>query len=192
MNARILLATLALLLAAPAGVIAQESMWSRVVNMDTAGDWTVMPERPRPQVVESGGQPFPQALRVRATQLANQWDKQATSPTGGDIAQGDTVMVMVLARAEQPAEGGSRLPARLQLTSAPYTGLIDVTFNITGEWKAYCMSGVAQQAFPESGSNVALHLATANHTLDIGPVFVFNFGQNYELSRLPPCPESLS
>jgi hypothetical protein len=184
--------TLALtLLALPAGAVrAQEDdVWSHVINMETAGYWSVMPERPRVQIVDVEGQAFAQAFRARGRSSANPWDVQASSPSGGAIAQGDTVMVMLFARAEQAAEGGSRLPMRLQLSGAPYTSLLDANFQLTDQWKQYCASGVAAQDFPDERTNVSLHLATGQQVIDLGPVFVFDFGQNFDAANLPHCPE---
>jgi hypothetical protein len=157
--------------------------------METAGFWTVTPERPRMQIIDVQGQPFAQAFRARGRSGANPWDVQANSPSGGAIAQGDTVMVMIFARAEEAAEGGSRLPMRLQLSGAPYTSLFDATFQLTDQWKQYCASGVAAQDFPDGRTNVSLHLATGQQVLDLGPVFVFDFGQNFDSANLPHCPD---
>lgn len=179
----------AALLLLPASIAqAQEDPWSRVINMETAGNWGLNPERPRPQLVDTQHPSFAQALRVRGRNGTNPWDATASTPTGGDIAQGDTIMVMLFARAEQPAEGGTRLPLRIQLTGAPYTGALDASFNLTTDWHAYCASAVASQDFREEVSALQLHLATGQSVIDLGPVFVFNFGQNYDQANLPRCP----
>ena len=188
----------ALLFAAPAsGQSAQEAsglaqpqddVWSHVINMSTAGSWDFNPApHPRPALVATQGQSFQQALRVTAHHSANPWDMQATSSTGGNIARGDTVLVMVFVRAQQAADGGSHLPVRLQLKAAPYTALVESTFDLSDQWKQLCMAGVAAQDFPKDGSTVALHLATGDQVVDLGPVFVFDFGQNYDQGRLPHC-----
>ncbi|MEJ0060105.1 MAG: hypothetical protein WDM79_11235 [Terricaulis sp.] len=179
------------LLALPVGaaLAQQDDPWSHVMNMETAGFWAVMPERPRVQVVDVQGQAFAQAFRVRGRRGANPWDVQANSPSGGDIHRGDTVMVMVFARAEQAAEGGSTMPMRLQLSGAPYSSVFDASFQLTDQWKQYCGSGVATQDFGDGVTNVSLQLATGEQVIDLGPVFVFNFGQNFDSANLPHCPD---
>lgn len=78
---------------------------------------------------------------------------------------------------------------RLQIKAAPYTALFQTTMALSDQFKAFCGSGVAQQDFP-ADSSVVVHLATGAQTVDLGPVFVFNFGANYDLARVPHCPGS--
>ena len=187
-----MLASLVAAALAPASAFGQaaggDDPWTHVINMASAGAWNVNPvPHPRPALVNTQGQSFTQALRVQTHHSANQWDMQATSPTGGNIARGDTVLIMIFARAQTAATGGSRLPARLQIQTAPYTALVESSFDLTDQWKQLCMSAVAAQDFPKDGSTVALHLATADQVIDLGPVFVFDFGQNYDPGRVPHC-----
>lgn len=192
MNWRLFAAAfVALLMAAPSGRAQEEAegIWRHQINRGTTASWTVSPERPSPRVVEAAGVPGGGALRVRARRGANPWDVQATSPAGGDIAAGDVVLLAFYARAEQAPEGGSRLPVRLQLAGAPYTSLVEGTKTIGAEWRQYCLSGVAAQAFRGELTNVSVHLATADQVVDLGPVFVFNFGAGFDRSQLPDCSE---
>lgn len=184
-------AVAALLMAAPSGRAQEEAdgLWSHLINRGTTASWTVTPERPAPRVVEADGVPGGGALRVRARRGANPWDVQATSPAGGDISAGDIVLVSFYARAEQAAEGGSRLAVRLQLAGAPYTALLEGTKNIGAEWRQYCLSGMAAQEFRADLTNVSLHLATGDQVIDLGPVFVFNLGGDFDRSQLPDCSE---
>jgi len=190
MNWRLLAAAVAaLLMAAPSAQAQADDLWSHLINRGTTASWTVSPERPAPRVIEASGVPGGGALRVRARRSANPWDIQATSPAGGDIAAGDVVLVAFYARAEQAPEGGSRLPVRLQLAGAPYTSLLDGTKSIGAEWRQYCLSGVAAEDFRGDLTNVSVHLATGDQTVDLGPVFVFNLGHDFDQRQLPNCSE---
>ena len=184
-------ALVALLTTAPSARAQEEAdgLWSHLINRGTTTSWTVSPERPSPRVVDASGAPGGNALRVRARRGANPWDVQATSPAGGDIAAGDVVLLAFYARAEQAAEGGSRLPVRLQLAGAPYTSLLDGTKTIGTEWRQYCLSGVAAQAFRGDLTNVSIHLGAADQVVDLGPVFVFNLGAEFDRNQLPDCSE---
>mgnify|MGYP003693835515 CR=1 FL=1 len=94
-------------------------------------------------------------------------------------------MLNYYARAEEPAEGGSSLTARIQLAGAPYTSVLDMTSKISGEWKSYCALPRRQRrALPEKKSSVSIHLATAKQVIDLGPVLVFNFGKGYDTKKL--------
>jgi hypothetical protein len=163
-------------------------IWTRTINNDTNGVWHVQPDKPKPKDVKADGIPGNMALRVKASKGHNPWDVQASSPiNGGEIKQGDVLMVMIYLRAEKPAEGGSNLAVRLQLSGAPYTSTMDFSSAISGEWKSYCAHRVAAIDMPAGKGNVSIHLASAEQTIDLGPVFVFNFGKGYDESSLKGC-----
>jgi hypothetical protein len=163
-------------------------IWTKTINNDTNGVWHVQPDKPKPKDVKAPGIPGDMALRVKASKGVNPWAVQATSPIkGGDIKAGDVIMVMAYLRAEQPAEGGSNLSLRVQLAGAPYTSTMDFNAQLTGEWKSYCAHRVATAEMPAGKSNVNVHLATAQQVIDLGPVFVFNFGPGFDRSKLKGC-----
>ena len=122
---------------------------------------------------------------MKATKGANPWDMQASSPVNRPINEGDVIMLMYYARAAEPAEGGSTLSARIQATAAPWTATMDMTSRITGEWQSYCGHRVATATLPKS--SVSIHLATARQVIELGPVFVFNFGKGYPTNQLKGC-----
>lgn len=167
---------------------AQElDIWTKTINNDTNGVWNVQPDKPKSKDVKAPGIPGEMALRVKGRLGANPWDVQAASPIAGAIAAGDVIMVMAYLRAEQPAEGGSKISLRVQLSGAPYTSTMDFTAPITTEWKSYCAHRVATAQMPAGGSNVNVHLATAPQVIDLGPVFVFNFGPGFDRTKLKGC-----
>jgi hypothetical protein len=172
---------------APVAVAAEFDIWTKTINNDTNGVWHVQPDKPKPKDVKAAGIPGEMALRVKARQGANPWDVQANSPVGGAIAAGDVVMLMAYLRADQPAEGGSKLTLRLQLAGAPYTPTMDFTAPITAEWKSYCAHRVAAADMPAGKGNVNVHLATAEQVVELGPVFVFNFGPGFDRTKLKGC-----
>jgi hypothetical protein len=180
-----LVAAALLLPAAPAA--SQDEIWTHTINNETNGVWHVMPDRPRPRTVGAPDHLGGAALRVRGRASSDPWAVQAQSPTGGQINQGDVIMVVYYARAEQAAEGGSVLPALVQLADAPYTSALTWNERITGEWSEYCEHGVASATMPAGHANVSIHLATANQVIDLGPVFVFNFGPDFDPANLPRC-----
>jgi len=165
---------------------AEEDIASRLINKDTNGTWRFQPEVPKAKHIKA---PVPgdYAFRVKATKGANPWDVQASSPVAGAINEGDVIMLNYFVRAEEPAEGGSTITARIQLAAAPYTSVLDMTSKISGEWKSYCAFRVANLSIPEKKSSVSIHLATAKQVIDLGPVLVFNFGKGYDTKKLGFC-----
>jgi hypothetical protein len=167
---------------------AEEDIWTKTINNDTNGVWSIQPDKPKPKDVPAPGVPGEMGLRVKARKGANPWDVQASSQiNGGAINKGDVVMLMVYARAEQPAAGGSNLSLRIQLSAAPYTSTMDFATPISGEWKSYCAHRIASIEVPAKKGNVSIHLATAEQVIDLGPVFVFNFGPGYDEKKLKGC-----
>jgi hypothetical protein len=169
---------------------AEEDLMSKMINKDTNGTWNIQPDKPKPKhyrVDEAAGVPGGYAFRVKARKGANPWDVQASSPVAGAIEQGDVIMLMYYARAEQPAEGGSKLTARIQLAGPPYSSVLDFTAPIDAEWKSYCAFRVAGAAIGAKNSSVSIHLATAEQVIDLGPVLVFNFGKDYDQKKLAFC-----
>jgi hypothetical protein len=167
--------------------IAQEDIWSKTINNDTNGSWNVQPDKPKAKVFKVDDQRIDHAVRIKATKGANPWDVQASSPIQGAINEGDVIMLMYYARAAEPAEGGSSLTARVQINAAPYTSTMEMTSAISGEWKNYCAHRVATANVPEKSGNVSIHLATAKQVIELGPVFVFNFGKGYNRAKLKGC-----
>ena len=167
--------------------VAEENIWAHTINNDTNGVWNMQPEKPKAKVVKVEDERIQHAFRIKATKGANPWDVQASSPVAGAINQGDVIMLMYFARAAEPAEGGSSLTARVQLSGAPYTSAMDMTSKISEEWTSYCAHRMATTTLPEKKSNVSIHLATARQVIELGPVFVFNFGKGYDQNRLKGC-----
>lgn len=169
---------------------AAEDIWSKTINNDTNGTWSFQPEKPKAKyfaVEPAGTVAGDHAFRVKATKGNNPWDQQASSPVAGAINEGDVIMLMYYARAAEPAEGGSRLTARIQLNAEPYTSVMDMTSDITTEWKQHCAHRVASGTLGEKKGNVSIHLATAKQVIELGPVFVFNFGKDYDRKTLKGC-----
>jgi len=162
-------------------------IWTKTINNESNGAWYIQPDKPKAKYFEVKGIPGEHAFRIKANKGANPWDVQASSPVQGAINEGDAIMLVYYARAAEPAEGGSSLTARVQLAGAPYTSTLDFTSPITGEWKSYCAHRVATATLPEKKGSVSIHLATARQVIELGPVFVFNFGKGFDRTKLKDC-----
>lgn len=165
--------------------VADEDIWAKTINNDSNGVWNIQPDKPKPKYFEVDGIPGGHAFRIKAHKGANPWDVQASSPVNGAINEGDVVMLMYYARAAEPAEGGSTLAARIQANAAPWTATMDMSSKITAEWASYCAHRVASATLPKS--SVSIHLASARQVIELGPVFVFNFGKGYDQRNLKGC-----
>lgn len=164
-----------------------EDLMGRMINKDTNGSWYFQPEKPKAKHFKVPELPGGYAFRVKASKGVNPWDVQASSPVGGAINEGDVIMLMYYARAEQAAEGGSKLTARIQLAGPPYSSVLDFTAPLDGEWKSHCAFRTAAASIGEKKASVSIHLATAEQVIDLGPVLVFNFGKGYDTKKLAFC-----
>src|SRR5262245_23194468 len=189
MNKKMMWLGLSLGLAVGTLARAEEDLASKMINRDTNGSWYFQPEKPKAKhfKVDETVVPGGFAFRVKAHKGNNPWDVQASSPVAGAIQEGDVIMLMYYARAEAPAEGGSKLTARIQLAGPPYSSVLDTTAPITGDWKSYCAFRVSTASIDEKKSSVSIHLATAQQIIDLGPVMVFNFGKGYDQKKLAFC-----
>jgi hypothetical protein len=167
--------------------IAEEDIWSRTINNDSNGTLNVLPDKPKAKYFAVEGIPGGHAFRIKAAKGVNPWDVQASSPIQGAINEGDVIMLLYYARAAEPAVNGSSLTARIQMGAPPWTSVLDMTSAISGEWKSYCAHRVATASLAEKKSSVSIHLATAKQVIELGPVFVFNFGKDYDRAKLKVC-----
>ena len=163
--------------------VAEEDIASKMINKDTNDAWYVQPDKPKAKHIKADV-PGEYAFRIKAHKGVNPWDVQASSPIAGAIHEGDVILLNYFARAVEPAEGGSSLTARIQLAGPPYSSILEMTSKISGEWKNYCAFRVASASIDEKRSSVSIHLATAKQVVELGPVLVFNFGKDYDKSKL--------
>ncbi|WP_332677541.1 hypothetical protein [Brevundimonas sp.] len=191
MRKTLLAVTAALMLSAapaPVAVMAQDDdIVQRIINSPPVDSWQVLgvSRAPRPQRAE--GVLGERAIRVAAQRAEQPWTMAAQMPIRGEIKRGDTILLAVWARLETPPEGRqtSRLPLRVQQAAAPYAAIAQDTGEVGPEWKMIYASGVAQQDFAGGQTNLSVHLATDNQTVDLGPALVLNFGQDYDAAKLP-------
>lgn len=133
-------------------------------------------------VVGGGG------IRVEVAAASEQpWSVAAQQPISGKIAKGDTLLLAFWAKAES-VDGGPAAAtisgARIQQSSAPYDAAMQGSVKIGGEWAMHTVPGKAAIDIPAGGGNISLHLASARQTVVLGPVFVLDFGPDYDLSKL--------
>lgn len=158
-----------------------------IINNPPVESWQVNGVQTAPRPHRAQGVLGERAITVAARQSQQPWATSAQMTIRGEIKQGDTVLLAVWARLATPAAGEttSRLPIRIQQSAAPYGAIADDVGQIGPDWKMVYASGVAQQDYAASATSLAVHLATADHTVELGPALVLDFGQNYDASKLP-------
>ncbi|MFN3537907.1 MAG: hypothetical protein ACK4Y4_10710 [Brevundimonas sp.] len=182
--------TAALLASSPAH--AQEAggdILDQVINSPPVQSWQVTGLRATPRPVRAEGVVGEQAIRVAVPRAsANPWDVAGRMTIAGDINQGDTILLAVWARTHTPPEGqrfGMISGIRVEQSAAPYTAIAQDSAVVPLDWTMVYASGMAQQDYPGGSTNVSVHLASAAQTIELGPAFVLNLGQDYAPARLP-------
>jgi hypothetical protein len=171
---------------APEKKDAAGSILDKAVNKPGA-NWAVYGAGQTSKVMKDEGVPGGQFLRATVTAKgANAWDAGASSPIQKPIAAGDTILVAIYLRAPELKSGETMALPYIGSNgaAAPYDGLVNANVSINNSWKLYYASGVASKNFPGNSMNATVHLASDKHVIDLGPVFVLDFGQNYT-KKLP-------
>ena len=56
---------------------------------------------------------------------------------------------------------------------------------VGSEWKMYFAQAVATRDYSPGAAAATIQLASASQTIDLGPVFILDFGPDYDRSSLP-------
>lgn len=123
-------------------------------------------------------------VQVTAPTPDKPWDSSAGQGVNGKITKGDVITIAFWAKAE-PVDGGPATAnissVRVQQAASPWGGIVEGKVVVTsGEWQIYTVSGRAGMDAEKGGAGVALHLGGAKQTVVLGPLFVLDFGPNYD------------
>lgn len=119
---------------------------------------------------------------------ANPWSVSADTAILKPVNAGDVILVAFWARAVEPIPGQTTafIPGiRVQDIGTPYGAFAQDQASVTSQWAMYYASGVADKNYKPGTIKVTLQLAAAKQTIDLGPVFVIDFGPNYDKTKLP-------
>jgi|UniRef100_UPI0035C96001 hypothetical protein len=169
----------ALLAATPTGVAAQAapSMADRLRN-----DPRVEALRPYglnlPPVIRTDkGVQFGKAMRFALSGHPDFWRIGVTTPLLKPVKQGDRIVIAFWARAEQTENGAPGKIGRVQLEATPVVrAIFEQPFEVDATWKMYQLKGVADRDYAPGALNAALHIDSAKQVLDLGPVYVLDYG----------------
>lgn len=164
-----------------------DDILKNMINSPSADSWSVWNatiEVIKDDTVQGG-----KASRITvAKKGANPWDASASDAIVKPVKKGDVILIAYWARVEVPPEGSqtATLPqVSLGINKAPYSTFVNEPATITRKWTMYYASGVADADYKPSDLNVSIQLATDKQVLDLGPVFVLDFGPDYDRTKLP-------
>jgi hypothetical protein len=148
----------------------------KLVDDPTRLDWATQGYKPKPKSVQDASIPGGGAAGQFDIERkgANPYDVQAFVPLTSKIAKGETYTVGFYARAlsADTADGKGVIGVRFQQNSAPWPGFGDATVKVGSGWEWHEVSAVANIDVSRQDSVVALQLAGAKQTLQIGQTIV--------------------
>ncbi|NBB62144.1 hypothetical protein GVN18_23010 [Pseudomonas sp. ODNR1LW] len=167
-------------------------MIDHLINSPFVRNWNTWGLTPAPSPVTAQGVTGGQALTVDVRQAGDPWSVGAVMTNSGAIKSGDVLLLGVWVRAAQLPEGQTETQVPIILLegqSEPKVTLAQSTNIAVGQtWTMLYASGVATADFAPGQSTIIIQMGQAKHRLELGPALLFNFGPDYDLSRLPRNP----
>lgn len=170
-------------------LLAPSPVWAAA--QETAGIADRLANDPRVDALRPYGQPIPpvirgdkgvqfgKALRVRLGGQTDFWRIGVTTPLLKPVKQGDSIVIAFWARAVSTENGAPGRIGRVQLEATPVIRTIfEQGFDIGPDWKLYQLKGTADRDYEPGALNAAMHLDAAKQVLDLGPLFVLNYGKS--------------
>lgn len=173
--------------ASPPARSSADDIMKKAVNQPGT-NWQVYGPNQKVKALNDDGVLGGQVIRVTVSAKGtNAWDVGSSSPIQKPIAAGDTILVAMYLRAPELKDGETTSIPYIGANgvAAPYENLLGNGVTITRDWKLYYASGKATKDLPGGSMRATAHLAANRQVIDLGPVFVLDFGQNYDPAKLP-------
>jgi hypothetical protein len=172
------ISALSLSVLAPPTAAAQDAMADRLVNDPRVEALRPYGQPIPPQVRSDKDVQFGKALRVKLRGSPDFGRIGVTTPLLKPVKKGDRIVIAFWARASGTEGGAPGRIGRVQLEATPVIRTIfEQSFDIGHDWKMYQLKGVADGDYAPEALNAAMHLDAAKQVLDLGPLFVLNYGQ---------------
>lgn len=116
----------------------------------------------------------------------NHWDGGANIKLFKPVKKGDVLHLTFFAKViEASDDTGALHGVGVQLSQPPYSALFSNQVQLTKEWQSFSFAGRAPQDFTEDQLQASFQVASQAQTVAIGPVFVFNVGEQQDIGSLP-------
>ncbi len=161
-------------------MLPQLSGKGRLINDPTKQDWVVYGTGESHKPVPAKGMPGGAAIQFAVGGVGKKpYDVGTNVPITDAIAEGDVLTLAFLARtisADTP-DGLGKIGLRIQRNVAPaYPGFADNMLSIGPNWKLYQLRTQAKMNIAKGEGVLALQLAGAKQTVEVGPAYVLNAG----------------
>jgi len=165
-----------------------DNILDKLVNVPAAKSWVAQGLNQWPEAIDDPAVQGGQAMRFEIKDKgADPWSVSANVSIVKPVKAGDVVLFAFWARAQLPLEGQTAsIPGiRIQEANAPYGAFAQDSATVTSKWAMYYASGVADKDYKPGTLVATLQLAAGKQSIDLGPVFVLDFGPDYDKSKLP-------
>ena len=160
-----------------APVQAQDDITKHLISNPNVGSWVLYGATQTSKKIKDPQVQGGNAIEATATGVGESYASAAQVDITQKITKGDHIVCAVWLKAKDPAS--TALHGRLQVNSAPYTGLAETDFNITDQWQLYMLKADADQDYDKGKLVFVVHLNGSKHTVDLGPAFVLNMSRTY-------------
>lgn len=160
---------------------------SKLINTPDSS-WNVYGPGQTNKRLESDGPKGYPAYEVTVTQVGEHpWDAGAVSVVPKAVHAGDVILVAAYLRAPQLPDGATEELPLIGATGAspPYVAVAGAPARVSNQWKVFFATGTVPQDLPANGMQATVHLASAKHVIELGPVKVYDFGPGFDVNRLP-------
>lgn len=158
----------------------------KLINVPAPAQWAINRSS---QGIAHDALPGGKGQRARITEQGeNGYEVTAAAPITQPIKTGDVLLVAFYARGEEAfneANTAIITSGQIELTRAPYTAAGRSAIRLKSKWDIYYLNGKAERDYDIGDAQVSLHLAGSRQTIDLGPAFVFNFGPDMDVAKLP-------
>ncbi|MNR94525.1 hypothetical protein D3C72_256100 [compost metagenome] len=177
----------------PAASATERPLIERLINTPFVQNWNTwgLASPPMPQAAQgvTGGK----ALSIDVRRAGDPWSVGAVMTNTGAVKSGDILLlgVWVRAAALPDDQATTRIPLLLLEGAAEPKPVLARATNVAvgPEWTMIYASGVAEADFAPGQTSIIMQMGQARHRLELGPALLFNFGPDYDRTRLPRNPE---
>lgn len=133
-----------------------------------------------PKVVSVDRLPGGEALEVKVTRKGAEIYSAGVQATNQvKISKGDVIFTAVWMRATELQDSATEttIPIALQEAKEPYDTWAIENVKVGQDWRLHFVHGTAPEKYKKGGMTLSLQIAGAEHTLEIGPVYMMNMGK---------------
>ena len=173
------------ILALPAA--AADDIASKMVNDPSVG-WAAFGACAKSELYKDPTVQGGSAERVTiSAKSANAWDCGASISIVKPLTQGDVLLLAFWAKTEKGLAGADAIDVytNIQFNAAPYNSVGSSTVHVGSAWKMYFVQAVADKDYAANTIIAQLQLATGEQVIDLGPLFILNYGKDYDRTKLP-------